>query len=306
MSVASRSRTGSPADPDDDAENARGFVSVATAVKLLETKFDGNPKDLQEFIDNVENAYSIISPADHPTFLKFVLAKITGDAKLTLNFKEMPAEAAAWENVKEKLEMHYAVHRTLDYYANKLFTSKQTHSENVTQWGSRVEKMTSDLIRSSSKVMNNWNYDKKMGGRDIIVHLSRACFVQGLVDEQIKTIVRVKCDQMSMKQLIELAVEEESARRSYEKSKWYQTDKKAMASKSNSSHQFQGARMGVKSRPENVKRGPSGVHAVAPIMCFRCGKQGHVAKQCRGDAFCKACRKVGHETRECPVQGNRQ
>jgi hypothetical protein len=60
-----------------------------------------------------------------------------------------------------------------------------------------------------------WSGEKREGGGDIIHLLSRACFIQGLYDVRIKTTVKTKGSINSpMAQLVEVALEEDSAIRS--------------------------------------------------------------------------------------------
>jgi hypothetical protein len=59
---------------------------------------------------------------------------------------------------------------------------------------------------------NIWTNEKREGGGDIIDLLIRVCFIQGLYDERIKTMVKTKgCISIPMAQLVEIAVEEERA-----------------------------------------------------------------------------------------------
>ena len=60
-----------------------------------------------------------------------------------------------------------------------------------------------------------WSGEKREGGGDIIDLLIRACFIQGLYDERINTMFKTKGSMNSpMAQLVEVALEEESAIRS--------------------------------------------------------------------------------------------
>ena len=60
-----------------------------------------------------------------------------------------------------------------------------------------------------------WTRGKRDGGGDIIDLLIRACFIQGIYDERIKTMVKAKGNvNTPMAQLVEVALEEESAIRS--------------------------------------------------------------------------------------------
>jgi len=57
-----------------------------------------------------------------------------------------------------------------------------------------------------------WSGEKREGGGDIIDLLIRACFIQVLYDERIKTMVKTKGSINSpMAQLVEVALEEDSA-----------------------------------------------------------------------------------------------
>jgi hypothetical protein len=57
-----------------------------------------------------------------------------------------------------------------------------------------------------------WTNEKREGGGDIIDLLIRACFIQGLCEERIKTMVKTKgCINTPMAQLVEIALEEECA-----------------------------------------------------------------------------------------------
>jgi hypothetical protein len=42
--------------------------------------FNGNPQELREFVENVESAYEVIDPIDQSILLKFISAKIGGEA----------------------------------------------------------------------------------------------------------------------------------------------------------------------------------------------------------------------------------
>jgi hypothetical protein len=60
-----------------------------------------------------------------------------------------------------------------------------------------------------------WTNEKLEGGGDIIDLFIRACFIHGLHDDRIKTMVKAKGNiNTPMAQLVEVALEEESAIRS--------------------------------------------------------------------------------------------
>ena len=87
-----------------------------------------------------------------------------------------------------------SVRRTLDFYAHKAFNSKQRPNGTVSQWGAQMDTMCGDLQRTARRHMEDlaWSREKREGVGDIIDLLIRACFIQGLNDERIKTMVKKK------------------------------------------------------------------------------------------------------------------
>ena len=161
----------------------------------------------------MESAYEVVDPIDYNLLLKFVCAKIGGEAKTKLLSR---THLHTWEQVRAVLEENYSVRRTLDYYAHRAFTSKQNPSETISQWGARMDTVCGDLQRAARKYMEDlaWDNEKREGG-DIIDLFIRACFIQGLHDDCIKTMVKAKGNANTpMAQLVEVALEEESAIRS--------------------------------------------------------------------------------------------
>jgi hypothetical protein len=134
------------------------------------------------------------------------LAHIKGDAKTVLSYRTIPEEFQTWGTVKDKLEINYEVQRTLDFYVNKLFTSKEMQNENVTGWGNRIERMTTELTRALNRQMTNWSAEMQDGGNKRVSLLSKCFFIQGLYEDSVKTITRVKAEDKPLKQLIEIAV----------------------------------------------------------------------------------------------------
>jgi hypothetical protein len=77
-----------------------------------------------------------------------------------------------------------------------------------------MDTVCGDLQRAASKHMEDlaWTNEKREGGSDNIDLFFRACFIQGLYDDCIKTMVKAKGNvNTPMAQLVEVALEEESA-----------------------------------------------------------------------------------------------
>ena len=99
---------------NDEPHSAR-YISVPKAVQLIPKSFNGNPLELREFSQNLEATYEVVNPSDYSLLLKFVCAKIGGEAKTKLLSR---THLDTWEQAKAVLEENYSVRRTLDYYAH--------------------------------------------------------------------------------------------------------------------------------------------------------------------------------------------
>ena len=62
----------------------------------------------------------------------------------------------------------------------------------VSQWRGQMDTMCGDLQRAARKQMEDfaWSGEKREGGGDVTDLLIRACFIQGLYDEGIQTMVK--------------------------------------------------------------------------------------------------------------------
>jgi hypothetical protein len=172
-------------------------------MKLIPHPFDGNKKRLREFIENVDMAFELVHPRKHDTLLKFVKTKITGDARSKLIIRDL---MHTWALVKGILEENYAVQCTLDFYACRMFSAIQEKGEGVTSWGSRIDEMQTELREAAKRVCKP---EELLGVIGLINHLGKACFIQGLHNERIQTIVRSRGESILLSQAVEISLNEE-------------------------------------------------------------------------------------------------
>ena len=197
-------------ESSSDEPHSSRYISVPNALQLISKPFNGNPLELREFIPNVEATYLVAEPSDYSLLLKFVCAKIGGEAKTKLLSR---THLYTWKQVKAVLEENYSIRRTLDYYAHRPFTSKQGQTESISQWDARMDTVCGDLQLAASKHTEDlqWTNEKGEGGGDSIALFVRACFIQGLYDDRIKTMVKATENvNTPMAQLVEVTLEEES------------------------------------------------------------------------------------------------
>ncbi|XP_049950865.1 uncharacterized protein LOC126458066 [Schistocerca serialis cubense] len=180
-------------------------MSVKEALCIVSKVFEGNKKDLREFIENVDAAFELVKPEEHETLLKFVKAKITGEARSRLQVRE---RTGTWQEVKRVLEENYASKRTIDYYACKIFQARQGQGEPIAMWASRIDEMQRDFREAVNRVTARENLK---GAIELVDSLGRACFIQGLSNDRIQTIVRSRGDEITLAAAVELALQEESA-----------------------------------------------------------------------------------------------
>lgn len=278
------------ATSNSDEEQTQ-YSSLNQAIKLLKISFDGKKSELREFINSVETAISEVHPDQQKTFLKFIEAQITGEAKTKLLSRP---DRRTWQDVRKILEENYASRRTIDYYANRLFNSKQMPNEDVASWASRIDTMARDISDGITRVMNPVH---QSGAFEFLRLISKSCFVNGLHDDKIMTVLRAQNELATLPNLIELALETESSIITTKlKKNDYRATNYTRSGKENQTRDHQGRRNDYR----DFKKGNRTFNV--NLVCFRCQKEGHIAKDCRGSPKCRMCNKLGHLTKDCRMQ----
>ena len=78
------------ADNSSDAsDDTTQYCSIAEAMRLIAHPFDGDKRKLREFVGNVDVVFELVDPNKHDILLKFVKAKITGDARSKLMVRDL-------------------------------------------------------------------------------------------------------------------------------------------------------------------------------------------------------------------------
>jgi predicted DsbA family dithiol-disulfide isomerase len=111
-----------------------------------------------------------------------VKTKITAEARSKLLVRDL---TSTWSDVKQILEENYGVRRTLDYYACRMFNSRQGSNEGIASWSSRIDTMQSELREAAYRLCEE---EEVVGAMALINHLAKACFLEGLSNDKIQTL----------------------------------------------------------------------------------------------------------------------
>jgi hypothetical protein len=81
------------------------------------------------------------------------------------------------------------------FFACRMFSSRQERSEDVPSWESRIDEMQTELREAVKTVCKP---EELLDARGLIDHLAKSCFVQGLHNEWMQTIVRSRNESISL------------------------------------------------------------------------------------------------------------
>jgi hypothetical protein len=209
--------------------------------------------------------------------LKFVVAKIQGDAKDKLLAR---VKRNTWRQIKSILEENYLVKRTLEY-------SKQGPFETVAQWGARLDHLAMELRTEARhrlhtlEVKDNEQYVE--GGLKLIGEFLKGTFISGLKDERVRVIVKAKGEDDSLAQIIETAIQEESEL----KSQRHRNPRNLPVKQERVGRRHPGGSQGPSTKRE--------VMATSVLKnCYNCLKPGHIARNCNNAPQSLKCGKRGH------------
>jgi cellular nucleic acid-binding protein len=253
------------------------FISVGEALKLV-TPFKGDKKEIIAFIANVDTAFEVIDPRNAGTLFKFVLTRISGEPRTAIAHRNLET----WEELKEFLKNTYTEKRTLDFHANQLFSSKQSKTENVSEWIQRVQKLGS---RFREAALQDCEQDERAGVLTLSDRLRNICFVQGLSSDRIQTIVRSR-NYSSFDDIAETALEEESAILS-KNERYKNTNANADSPKCSNCHKpgHVASRCYLRDRKDprinQLSARRDNRETGSDVICYNCQGKGHWARHCR-------------------------
>jgi len=152
-------------------------LKIPDAIKTLPT-FDGNPRLLFEFINNVEEILSLVKDTDNTPqgriFLRAIRNKIEGGANEVLN---MYGTQLVWDEIKSNLILHYSDKRTETSLIRDLHKLQQNRNS--------IEHFYSEVIELLSTLMNNVRIHEKdenviASKKELFSEMCLTAFLSGL------------------------------------------------------------------------------------------------------------------------------
>ena len=172
----------------------------------------------------------------------------------------------------------------------QLYQIKQKPQETVSQWGARIESIKAISLDNAAMVSAQWEEAAKQGQQKTIMLLSQTSFVNGLMDERIRTQMQIYLDtDSSMKETIDKAIVCETNIKSQTQQKF---NNRTFQHGPNNFSFKQGTNQNFKKEQVNQISSPFA------SKYFQCGKTGHMKRHCRAP-YCQKCKKVGHTTERC-------
>lgn len=291
----------------NNSEASSSGISAKDALVLVPRTFEGNRRELQEFIENVNAAFEVVRSEDEKLLFQYVKSKITGDARSKLIVRE---QTSNWAEVRSILEENYSDKRTIDFYACRMFQARQNPGESIASWGNRIDELSKSFRVAVTRVTEK---AQLKGALELVYALGRACFIQGLVNERIQTIVRSRGEGLSLGDAVEVAQQEESALLSMKEKGQFQRisyNKKPETRGNRSDKCYNCGQRGHMAKECRKSKVPSKVRWVqTPTraeearnfqnFCYNCDETGHTDAKCSKIIICERCQRRGHNVNEC-------
>lgn len=175
-------------------------VSLDIARSML-THFDGNNKSkLYEFIDNCDEAYSLVSEINKVILLKIIKTKLTDNARLLIKNRNFNS----WSDLRKHLLDSYSERRTGGQWQLELNSCKQNHKESVLSYSNRIENCYVKLLNT---VDDNLSDEGRQACVNLLKNQALNAFIAGLNRELLILVKSQKPE--NLEEAIAIACNEE-------------------------------------------------------------------------------------------------
>ncbi|CAB0033556.1 unnamed protein product [Trichogramma brassicae] len=249
------------------------YRSIAEIEKIM-PYFDGKNMSVAQFIHDCKVAKRFLRPADNEFFTALLKVRVKDGANCYLQHKIFTSD----DEIYDELKRAYAPSRGLlpDLLGN-LSRARQGADEKVVDYGLRISRQ---LRAASDNIRENLEPNLVPGDLESAAISALASFTRGLRKEVEEVVDRQ--NPKSLEAAIDLAIMAEAKI----------ADRVAFDN----------------DPPKNFQRVRSiQPSSQTPRLCFKCNKEGHIARYCRAPrpgVICRNCNKEGHIARYCPENLN--
>jgi hypothetical protein len=281
-------------------ENLLTFGSLTLIGSLPEFSGIRGTLAVREFVGKILQAKTLVPSWDDSTALTIAKLKITGPAREFIAANEENSLYKSFDELSKALIKQYSIPEDISTLQVELSQMSQMANESVRAWGARIKGIGAKLLRVSGKMDTTF-----------LQNLLKVRFEQGLRNPDFRRFIRWK-DCATLDNAIEIAAQEEVRDQGAVRTPVFLMDRGQGMHKN-----MGGWNMGNHGRMERDQghQHPQGKPSQfrhpnrPPVTCWRCGKPGHMSRECRTQPdtrSCFGCGQRGHIARECPVGRQRQ
>lgn len=132
----------SKTEPESESESEECDVLPLSLLFKFIRPFNGNRNELNTFIQNCNSAFQMATPSQTQRLFLYVAAQLSSNVVNEIDMQEIKN----WTELKAKLKAYYSQIKDITQLHEELETIKQIHSESVTDFYKRLEKLKNDCI----------------------------------------------------------------------------------------------------------------------------------------------------------------
>lgn len=121
------------------------------------TDFSGDPKELNNFLQNANNAIGLASQSQRWPLELFIFSKVSSEVKTKINMNDI----TTYTELRQKLLAVYSPVESYDYLMEQLETTKQRQNESIKEYYVRLDKITSKCLLATDKEATSHTRDSE-------------------------------------------------------------------------------------------------------------------------------------------------
>jgi len=294
--------TGSGDNQGAQGDNFLSFASLSIIGSLPEFSGIRGTLAVREFVGKIQQAKALVPTWDDATALRIAKLKITGPAREFIAANEETTPYKTFEDLSKALIKQYSVPEDISTLQVELSQMNQMANESVRTWGARIKGIGAKLLRVSGKMDTAF-----------LQNLLKVRFEQGLRNPDFRRYIRWK-DCPTLDNAIEITAQEEVRDRGTTHTPLFLMERESgtatyrgVQRRGGPKHDHQDFRKNFprQEHQESQRNFPHQGSKGAPVTCWKCGRFGHMSRECRAQQetrSCYGCGQRGHLARNCPTK----